>query len=75
MRIVFMRHLSLKVGEQVVEQIEGGEVRDVASEVALFLVAAGWARHDTRVSVRRCHRRPRPLIDRRRQEERRTTHE
>jgi hypothetical protein len=71
MRIVFKRHLNLKVGEEIVEQIEVGDVRDVASEAALFLVAADWARHDTRVSVRRRLRRPRPLIDRRRQGERR----
>jgi hypothetical protein len=73
MRIVFKKHLNLKVGEHIVEQIDVGEVRDVASEVGVFLVAAGWARHETRVAVRRCHRWPRPLIDRRRQGERRMT--
>jgi hypothetical protein len=72
MRIVFKRYLNLKVGEEIVEQIDVGEVRDLASEVALFLVAAGWARHETRVSTRRSHRWPRPLIDRRRHGERRT---
>jgi hypothetical protein len=73
MQIVFKRHLSLKVGEEIVEQIEVGEVRDVASEVAFFLVAADWARHETRVSVRRRLTWPRPIIDRRRQGERRMT--
>jgi len=73
MRIVFKRYLTLKVGEAIVEQIDVGEVRDLDSEVAVFLVAAGWARHETRVSVRRCHQWPRPLIDRRRQRERRMT--
>jgi hypothetical protein len=72
MRILFKRHLNLKAGEEIVEQIDVGEVRDVASEAALFLVAAGWARHEIRISIRRCHRWPRPLIDRRRQRERRT---
>jgi hypothetical protein len=75
MRIAFKRHLTLKVGEQIVERIDVGEVRDVASEVALFLVTAGWARHDTRLAARRTHRWPRPLIDRRRQGERRMTHD
>jgi hypothetical protein len=75
MRIVFKRHLNLKVGKEIVEQIEVGEVRDVASEVALFIVAAGWARHETRVAVRRHHKWPRPLIDRRRQGERRMMHD
>ena len=73
MRIVFKRYLNLKVGEEIVEQIDVGEVRDVASEVAVFVVAAGWARFETRVSIRRSHRWPRPLIDRRRQGERRMT--
>jgi hypothetical protein len=75
MRIVFKRHLNLKVGKHIVERIDVGEVRDVDSEVALFLVAVGWACHDTRVAVRRRHRWPRPLIDRRRQGERRMTQE
>jgi len=75
MRIVFKRHLNLKVGKQIVEQIDVGEIRNVASEAGLFLVAAGWARHESRVAVRRRHRFPRPLIDRRRQGERRMMHD
>ena len=73
MRIVFKRHLNLKVGKEIVEQIDIGEVRDVAAEVGLFLVAAGWARQESRAAVRRRQRWPRPLIDRRRQGERRMT--
>ena len=65
MRIVFKRHLNLKVGEEVVERIGVGEIRDVGSEIAVFLVAAGWARHETRMAIRRRQRWPRPVIDRR----------
>lgn len=75
MRIVFKKHLNFKAGDEVVEQVDVGEIRDVALEVGLFVIAAGWARDETRVSVRRCHRWPRPLIDRRRQGERRMTHD
>jgi hypothetical protein len=75
MRIVFKKQLDLQAGEHVVEQIHVGEIRDVRTDVGLFLIAAGWARSETRVAPRRSHGWPRPLIDRRRQGERRLMHE
>jgi hypothetical protein len=73
MRIVFKKQLNLEAGEHVVEQIDVGEVRDVGTDVGIFLIAAGWARSETRVAPRRSDGWPRPLIDRRRQGERRMT--
>jgi hypothetical protein len=65
MRVVFTVNLDLNRGNQLIERARVGELREVSPQTAVFLIATGWARCESRVRDRRTRAWPRPVRDRR----------
>jgi hypothetical protein len=71
MRVRFVQHLTLIVGDEIVERVRAGESRDVEPHAGIFLTKVGWAHRDSRVCGRRRQQTLRPIPDRRSGDDRR----